>query len=592
MYRVLAATDGTIITINGVVQTPLNRTEYRDYEVSAGQYAFIESNHPVSVAQFGFSQDCFGSASNVGDPYILLLNPVENQIADITFSPFPSDVIEAHYVAILVNKENKALTKLVDKATGNTIPLNNFTDMSDYSYVVVAIPPITHSINNAKGFIAFAFGYGSMESYAYSVGARFNTMSPPNLQLDTAYCMREIPVQFPDSLGNGNYKWYTSMNEDEVATTTIPIISTAVSGTYNYFISQIEGCSESPRTKIEIIVHPLPKITFGTDLSRVCNTPYPFEMILPTVGTYTCPIGCTGGQFFPREAGPGSHKITYTYKDENACMSSVDTTITVLSIVENPKIEAIGATAFCDGDSVVLEAIASTITDAFYFQWLHNGNIIVGATTNSYTVKLSGDYTLAIQSKDKCASDSASNPVVVFVRKNPLIPTIYSSPAPPYYYGVDYRLNLSPTENGVRYRWYKDGVFIGEFGINHFLPVLEDRDSGIYYVEAINEYCTAYSPDFNLSPIVMPELFIPNVFTPNGDGINDNFYILGLVAFPKNKLTVVNKRGKLVYSKKYYDNSWDGGDQPDDIYYYYFVTVSLDGVTTTHRGYVYIKRTK
>ena len=515
IYRVLAATDSTIIRINGAIQPRLNRTEYRDYEVSQNKYAFIESNHPISVAQFGISKDCFGTTTNLGDPYILLLNPVENQITDITFTPFPSEVIVRHSVAIVVNKENKALTRLVNKTTGNTVSLN-FTDMSgyDYSYVVADISPVTHSINNDKGFIAFAFGYGEAESYAYTAGARFNILPPPDLQLDTIYCQGATPVQFPDFLGNGDYKWYTSSDENEIGSSIIPIILTTDLGTYTYYISQIDGCNESPRKKIEIIIYPLP---------------------------------------------------------------------------ENPVLTPQSDTAFCEGESVDLVAQAR---DAIRYEWYKDNVLIVGVTGDTYTASETGNYYVKASGGGDCYAQSSSNEVSVFVRKNPLIPTIHPYPAPPYYYGADYRLNLSPTENGVRYRWYKDSVFIGELGISHFLPMLKDSDSGLYYVEAINEYCTVYSPDFILAPIEIPDLFIPNVFTPNGDGINDNFYILGLAAFPENELTVINKRGKLVYSKKYYDNSWDGEGQPDDIYYYYFKVISPEGEKTVHRGYVYIKREK
>ena len=590
LYRILAVTDGTVVKINGVAQPPFSRTEYRDYKVSDGEFAFIESNYPISVGQFGISLGC--DEVSTGDPYLMLLNPVENQIMDVTFTPFPSEAIHQHSVAIVVNKENKSFTKLINKTTGDTVELD-FMDMSghNYSYAVTDISPVTHSIHNDKGFIAFAFGYGGMESYAYSVGARFNALLPPDVQLDTTYCIGAIPVQFPASFENGDYKWYIS-EDDEVGSATPPIISTSVPGTYTYYLSQVVGCSESPRKKVEIVVRPLPKINFNTDLSAICNTPYPFAMALPAGGSYTCPLGCVGGNFIPRNAGVGTHNITYTYADEYGCGSSADTVITVLEIVGNPKIEAIGSTTFCAGDSVVLNAIDATIVDAVYFQWLRNGDIIVGATTTSYAAKESGTYTLAIRSIDNCASDSASNPIVVYVRGISLAPTIHATPAPPYFYGVDYSLNIYPTQAGVIYNWYKDDVFLGAYGISYFISLLKDSDSGIYYVEAIDDYCTERSPEFLLAPIVMPELFIPNIFTPNGDGINDKFRIGGIAAFPENTLTVINKRGKLVYSKKNYDNSWDGEGQPDDIYYYYFTAVSFEGVTTTHRGYVYIKRKK
>ena len=59
---------------------------------------------------------------------------------------------------------------------------------------------------------------------------------------------------------------------------------------------------------------------------------------------------------------------------------------------------------------------------------------------------------------------------------------------------------------------------------------------------------------------------IPNVFTPNNDGINENFKIEYL---PKNsKLAVYNRWGNEVYQSDNYQNNWDGEKHPDGVYYY------------------------
>lgn len=54
------------------------------------------------------------------------------------------------------------------------------------------------------------------------------------------------------------------------------------------------------------------------------------------------------------------------------------------------------------------------------------------------------------------------------------------------------------------------------------------------------------------------ELTIPEIFTPNGDGKNDPFYIPGLDAFPKNSLKIYNRWGNIVYEAAPYNNDWNG----------------------------------
>jgi len=53
-------------------------------------------------------------------------------------------------------------------------------------------------------------------------------------------------------------------------------------------------------------------------------------------------------------------------------------------------------------------------------------------------------------------------------------------------------------------------------------------------------------------------LTVYNEFTPNSDGANDLFRIDCIESYPNNELKVYNRYGALVYSKKRYENDWDG----------------------------------
>ncbi|MBM3178651.1 MAG: gliding motility-associated C-terminal domain-containing protein [Bacteroidetes bacterium] len=61
-------------------------------------------------------------------------------------------------------------------------------------------------------------------------------------------------------------------------------------------------------------------------------------------------------------------------------------------------------------------------------------------------------------------------------------------------------------------------------------------------------------------------MFIPNIFTPNNDNINDAFVIRNL---PRGSLlTITNRWGIVVYESKDYKNDWKGMGLPDGVYYY------------------------
>lgn len=76
--------------------------------------------------------------------------------------------------------------------------------------------------------------------------------------------------------------------------------------------------------------------------------------------------------------------------------------------------------------------------------------------------------------------------------------------------------------------------------------------------------CDAFCPTFCDSAKVLIQieeptpLVIPNAFTPNGDGWNDQFVIQGLDDYPDNSFRVFNRWGSVVFEATPYNNDWDG----------------------------------
>jgi len=84
------------------------------------------------------------------------------------------------------------------------------------------------------------------------------------------------------------------------------------------------------------------------------------------------------------------------------------------------------------------------------------------------------------------------------------------------------------------------------------------------------------------------DLRIPNVFTPNGDTMNDFFEIENLENYDKSVMVIYNRNGKKVFeSNDYYLNWWDGGNHPDGTYYY-VLTYTRQGKTRSAHGIITI----
>jgi len=82
---------------------------------------------------------------------------------------------------------------------------------------------------------------------------------------------------------------------------------------------------------------------------------------------------------------------------------------------------------------------------------------------------------------------------------------------------------------------------------------------------------------------------IPNVFTPNGDGKNDVFEIVGIESFDRVEITVVNRWGNEVYRNTKYQNNWDGQGLNEGTYYYVIITHE-GGRQERYAGWVLIKK--
>jgi gliding motility-associated-like protein len=87
-----------------------------------------------------------------------------------------------------------------------------------------------------------------------------------------------------------------------------------------------------------------------------------------------------------------------------------------------------------------------------------------------------------------------------------------------------------------------------------------------FIVRAVNtnSLCKDGAPS-DLAPC---EVIIPNIITPNGDGVNDVFFIKNLEGHPNSSLNILNRWGNMVYETSNYQNNWGGDDAADGTYFY------------------------
>ena len=113
---------------------------------------------------------------------------------------------------------------------------------------------------------------------------------------------------------------------------------------------------------------------------------------------------------------------------------------------------------------------------------------------------------------------------------------------------------------------------------------------------------TAHEVDLNLSNNISSVtinkigevLFFPTYFTPNGDGVNDNFVIRGLEDYPENEIFIFNRWGNEVYHASTYMRGgrvWSGSNLSDGTYFY-ILNVVINGASQRYNGYITVIRGK
>ena len=118
---------------------------------------------------------------------------------------------------------------------------------------------------------------------------------------------------------------------------------------------------------------------------------------------------------------------------------------------------------------------------------------------------------------------------------------------------------------------------------------------GIYWVKVTDSNnCTASDTINIMYKNCEDTLVIPNLFTPNGDNVNDYFVIKNSNNWDIN-LQVFNRWGNEVYKADNYQNNWDGkskGMPLADGVYYYIINAKgkYNGKEEQHHGSLTIMR--
>lgn len=300
----------------------------------------------------------------------------------------------------------------------------------------------------------------------------------------------------------------------------------------------VDGCTAADSVLMTVFPDPVVNITTGNP--SICQGAATVLQVSSSLyGTaFTWSNGQNGSQI---SVSPETTTL-YTVTGHFGNCSGTDTLI--LYVRPNPVATVNPAdTTVCKGDSYVLRGSSSLPSSTFLWN--------TGSTLQHMNVRplFSLQYTLLVNA-DGC-TDTAN----AFVH-------VIAAP----------EINLGPD----RYLCSGESEFLSLYGdftsclwsdgsSENFLLVTQP---GYYWVRVTNEACPASD---SLLLMECSELWIPNSFTPNNDGVNDVFLPKG-VEIENFEMLIFNRWGEHLFTSDNLETGWDGTFQGEiakcDVYYY------------------------
>ena len=221
-YRVLAQQNGTQVIIDGGAPIALNAGQI--HEVNGVTSALcINASQPVSVAQHMEGFNCAG----LGDPSMLELSPDERKSTSAFWTTVASPQLTGHAISVALPTGNiSQLT--VDGVGVNASLFQAYTGCAGWSYGKIPVTAGAHRIAASGGFIAYATGTGTGESYGFSVG----NVAIPDAPEPTVICSDD-PITLSASVPLINAEWtLASAPNTTIATGTSYTFTPTVNDTY------------------------------------------------------------------------------------------------------------------------------------------------------------------------------------------------------------------------------------------------------------------------------------------------------------------------------------------------------------------------
>ncbi len=471
LFRICVSNPSSVVRINGVPLPATSLIAGFYYDLPAtNQSMLIEADDPITVAQYFTSQGQCGNGAP-GDPEMIYLSPVEQNINKISWNATPNFNINQHFVNVIIPNKGTAISSFrIRDAAGNVLPVGAFSvhpGDANYSILKQSLPSGgVYSISSDSGFNAIAYGFGPTESYGYNAGTnvvdlyQYVTTQNANAIINSPVTCKSSPFLMSLTLPYlpVSMRWQVTGFPDVINNAPVADSSFIVNGRTLYVFKLPGSYIYNIAGKYPVIVtvnNPTPDGCAG---EQIIN--FDLEVLDPPTASFSWAnnpaAGCTdslisfsgintsGGRSIVRHfwdfgdgntatnfnpakafANPGQFKVKYLAMTDAGCLS--DTIEKLIEVTKAPIAKFGILDPLCVGKTITFSD-SSSLPGGYGTIVNWNWNTGTGPAINNptaanvtQTYAATGNYTptLQLQTNTGCLSPVYSLPITI--RPNPVV---------------------------------------------------------------------------------------------------------------------------------------------------------------------------
>lgn len=365
---------------------------------------------------------------------------------------------------------------------------------------------------------------------------------------DTTICTNQSLILSPLPANiNISYLWNTGSSTNALT----------VNNSGDYWLEETDNTGCKWRDSITVSFKTLPQFSLGNDTAICLHDTLSVNAFISGASSYLWNTSETTSLIQVEQPG-----IFWCDVTKDGCVYRDSIQLQVKSL---PVVQLGNDTTLCEDQTLLLDIVNPLST----YQWQD------GSTNSNYTVTGPGVYS-AVVTMDGCIAKDTIH--------------INYKHKPSFSLGEDQlicngkHIVLSPAVDPLWQLLWQDG----SSSINYTVT-----QPGIYTLNATN-VCGSTTDEVIIKETVC-DIYVPAVFTPNGDNLNDIFKVLGTELIADFDLKIYNRYGQKVFESKNTDlgwnGKWNGTDQSTGTYVWTLAYRKMNQNKTTQlKGFILLVR--